>query len=232
MIVTWNMQGATALGESKWNTDVARLFKQQPNLNVALLQEAGSPPASAVAAAAPAFNTAGPAFNWAYMQWNLGTASRPQNINIYWVQCDTGGNRNNLAIAFRLAPVSLMYIPNPIIALPVNRPAIGVRFAYGAGTLDLYTLHAFSGGGGDGPGFLNAINARGAPWAVGGDFNRNPNTMPPGMLPFLCPHNPVATHPGSGTNLDYAFRSFAPAVNGIVDVNFVVSDHYPVYYAI
>lgn len=233
-VVTWNMQGATGSGESKWNTDVARLFKQQPNLEVALLQEAGAPPASAVDVAYPAFITPGPAFNWAYMQWNLGSASRPQIVNIYWVQCDTGGNRNNLAIAFRLAPVNLMYIPNPIIAvLPkVNRPAIGVRFAYGAGALNLYTLHAFSGGGGDGPYFLNAVNALGAPWAVGGDFNRDPNTMPPGVLPFLCPHNPDATHPGSGTNLDYAFRSFAPPVNGIVGVKFVVSDHYPVYYAI
>jgi hypothetical protein len=40
-------------------------------------------------------------------------------------------------------------------------------------------------------------------------------------------------HPGSGTNLDYAFRNAAAgAVTGVVWNNFVVSDHYPVQYTI
>lgn len=231
-IVTWNMQGATGSGESKWNTDVKRLFLKA-NVEVALLQESGVPPRSSVAVAPLGFLFgAAPPFVWQSLLWNLGTASRPHNVGIYWVQCDTAANRNNLAIAFNVTTVAaqnLLYLSNP--TGPANRPAIGIRFAYGGGALDVYTLHAFSGGGGDGPGFLGAINARGAHWAVGGDFNRNPNTMPAG-LGALCPHNPVPTHPGSGTNLDYAFKSFAPAVNGIVDANFVVSDHYPVYYAI
>lgn len=231
-VVIWNMQGSTGTGESKWNTDVKRLFLKA-NVEVALLQESGVPALSAAVSAPLGFLFGAlPAFNYLSLLWNLGTASRPNRVGIFWVQCDTGANRNNLAIAFKNADVvaqNFLYLANPVGA--ANRPAIGIRFAYGGGTLDVYTLHAFSGGGADAPGFLAAINARGAHWAAGGDFNRNPATMAaaPGIL---CPHNAVATHPGSGTNLDYAFKSFAPAVNGTVDANFIVSDHFPVYYAI
>lgn len=234
-IVTWNMQGSTGTRESKWNTDVKRIFLQT-NVEVALLQEAGVPP-SAVAVVPLGFLFGAlppPAFNLQSLLWNSGTASRPRNIGIFWLHCDLGANRNNLAIAFDVAavnPQNFLYLNNPVGA--ANRPAIGIRFAYGGGSLDVYTLHAFSGGGGDAPGFLAAINARGANWAVGGDFNRAP--PPPlwaGAPGVLCPHNAVPTHPGSGTNLDYAFKRFAPAVTGIVDANFIVSDHFPVYYVI
>ena len=47
-IVTWNMQGATGFGESKWRTDVSRLFHPDFGTEVACLQEAGYPPDSAV----------------------------------------------------------------------------------------------------------------------------------------------------------------------------------------
>jgi cytolethal distending toxin subunit B len=190
-----------------------------------------------VPAPAPGFLTPAPAFYgfavWQSLLWNLGTTSRPYNVGIYWVQCDLGGNRNNVAIAFALQALNFLILPNPVVA-PAGttyRPAIGVRLANGAGTLDVYTLHAFSGGGGDAPGSLAAINAVSPAWAVCGDFNRAPASMPavPG---FLCPHDSVTTHPGTGTNLDYAFTSLAPGTAGFVDQNFVVSDHFPVYYVL
>lgn len=232
-LVTWNMQGSTGVGESKWNTDVKRLFLQS-TARVLLLQEAGTPPPTAQLFNAPGFLTPLPPAlgfpNWAFLRWNLGTNSRPDNVYIYWVRTDPGANRNNLAVAFREIPANLMIIPNPV-ANPA-RPTIGVRFTDGQQTLDLYTLHSFSGGGGDAPGFLNAIDvvANGQAWAAGGDFNRNPATM---NVPYvLCPHNDVATHPGSGTNLDYLYKNFLPPEDGIVDDQFVVSDHFPVLYNI
>lgn len=228
IVVTWNMQGSTGGRESKWYTDVQRLFKQrEPRVEVALLQEAGVPPESAVLDPAPPFLTALPAFPWDSLLWNLGTAHRPDYVRIYWVQCDPGANRNNLAIAFRPAADNFMIIPNPIDA--TRRPSLGIRFPHGAGTLDVYTFHAFSGGGHDAPGFLTAIDAVGAPWVAGGDFNRDPATVPVPGPGNPCLHATVITHPGSGTNLDYAYSSL-PATAGVVDSNFVVSDHFPVYY--
>jgi cytolethal distending toxin subunit B len=98
-IVTWNMQGSTGTGESKWNTDVKRLFLKA-NVEVALLQEAGMPPLSAAAVVPLGFLFGAlppPAFNLQSLLWNLGTASRPRNVGIFWLHCDLGANRNNLA---------------------------------------------------------------------------------------------------------------------------------------
>lgn len=240
-LYTWNMQGSTGAGESKWNTDVKRLFLAGADL--VLLQEAGTPPASAPPVWSPfpfatPMNPGGGGFNWAYCAWNMGTASRPNNVGIYWVQADIGGNRCNLAIAFKLTilPSALLFLPNTIVAPPganPNRPAIGLRFPLAAGGhLDLWTIHAFSGGGGDAPGFCNAVRnfAAGGAWFVGGDFNRDPATMPAVAGGVLCGHAAVATHPGTGTNLDYAMKNAPGALVGNVHTNFVVSDHFPVSY--
>ncbi|NCQ99950.1 MAG: hypothetical protein GPJ11_08885 [Microcystis aeruginosa L211-101] len=237
-VVTWNMQGATGGGESKWNADVKRLFLQA-GVNVACLQESGNPPPSAVPAAAPGWlpGFAPPVgLNGAYLLWNLGTSSRPFNVYIIWIETDPTGHRNNVAVASVLPPLNLIYIPNPL----GGRPAIGMRLLYGpAGNADIFSLHAFSGNGNDGPGLLANINLTGGSWFAAGDYNcdptqwglpgsGSPKIVPPGTA--YCPHNPVPTHPGSGTNLDYAFKNPGPGVIGTVLDNFIVSDHYPVIY--
>lgn len=235
-VVTWNMQGATGSGQSKWTEDVKRLFVA--GTDVACLQECGVPPASATVAPPPPW--LGPfvppvGVNVAYLVWNLGTSTRPSYVYIFWILSDPNGNRNNLALASKVAPNALVYV-NP--GLPGGRPSIGVQLPYGFGSVCLFTLHAFSGGGQDAPNLLANINAVGGSWFAAGDYNRDPNTWGPGPghapppNALLCPHNVVPTHPGSGTNLDYAFKSPGPAVFGEVFSNFVVSDHYPVGYQI
>lgn len=238
LVVTWNMQGATGSGESKWNTDVKRLFLQA-GVNVACLQECGNPPPSAVAAPAPAWL---PGFAppmgliGTYLLWNLGTTSRPFNVYIVWIETDPTGHRNNVAVASMLPALNLIYILNPL----GGRAAIGMRLLYGpAGNVDIFTLHAFSGSGNGGPGLLANMSMTGGSWFAAGDYNcdptqwglpgsGSPKIMPAGTA--YCPHNLVPTHPESGTNLDYAFKNPGPGVMGVVLDNFVVSDHYPVIY--
>lgn len=234
IVVTWNMQGATGSGESKWNTDVKRLFLQG-GVNIASLQEAGNPPPSATPGVAPGWlpGFAPPVgINGAYLVWNLGTSTRPFNVYILWVETDPTGHRNNLAVASMLPPLNLIYVNPGIVG---GRPAIGMRILYGPGNVDFFTLHAFSGGGGDAPGLINNISMTGGSWFAAGDYNRDPTTWTGVILPagtVLCGHNAVATHPGSGTNLDYAFKNPGPSVLGQVLNNFVVSDHFPVAYQV
>ncbi|MBI1882172.1 MAG: hypothetical protein HYR94_28700 [Chloroflexi bacterium] len=90
----------------------------------------------------------------------------------------------------------------------------------------------------DAPGLIANINATsgaGTHWFAAGDFNLNPGVWPAGtpIAGVICdhPHVPV-THPGSGTNLDYAVKNPAPLINGQVMDAFVVSDHYPVAYQV
>jgi len=228
--ITWNMQGATGFRESKWTTDITRLL--QMGAEVLCLQEAGVPPPTAVAIPPPAWiaNTAPAGIPWAFLQWNLGSRSRARYVYIFWMQTDPGANRNNLAI------VSTQ-IPNGLIAvnggLPGARPSIGIQMGIGGTNVNIYSLHAFSGGGGNAPNLINNINAVGGPWFALGDYNRPPVSwggiaLPPGTTG--CPHNGRTTHPGSGTNLDYSFKNPGPAIEGEVLDNFIVSDHYPVLY--
>lgn len=252
-VITWNMQGANGFGENKWNTDVKRLFRA--GAQVILLQECGQPPGSAQPALLPPPGGAGVpplavppwlgafappgALNWNYYLWNIGTRRRPCIIGIYWVETDPVGRRVNLAIATVVAadiggavvPINLIYVPPPIAG---TRPAIGIRVALPGGNANLFTLHAISPGGANAPGLLTNIHVYGPPWFVAGDFNRLPATWA-GVVPpvgtQMAPNTGDATHPGSGTNLDYGLINPGPVPPaGQVMTNFVVSDHYPVLY--
>ncbi len=226
------MQGATGFRESKWNTDVKRLFLNL-GADIICLQEAGVPPATAISFPFPGWIAGGdPGIPWAFLQWNLGTRSRPKFVYIFWIQCDPGANRNNLAIVSKQQPNAVVVVNGGI---PGARPAIGIQLFIDGVAVNIYSLHAFSGGGGNAPALLNNIHAVGGPWFALGDYNRDPGTwahvaLPPGTNG--CPHNGSITHPSSGTNLDYAFINPAPSVKGVVLDNFIVSDHYPVGYQI
>ena len=240
IVVTWNMQGATSQGENKWRADVKRLFNA--GVNVACLQECGSPPPGAAVIDPPAWLGGEPpdGVDARYLFWNSGTETRPFIIYIFWLHSDQGGNRNNLAIAsVGVQPINLLYAAPGIAG---GRPAIGAGFARGGDvTENICTLHAFSGNGNDGPGLLANINAIAEAWFTAGDYNCAPTTwgVPSSQSPHVypagtnyCPHDNVATYPSSGADLDYAFRNPGPTVIGKVNTNFVASDHFPVFYQI
>ena len=85
---TYNMQGGTAQGESKWNTDVLTLMKQH---EILALQEAGSPPSAAVEI--ERVQTAQGLFR--HLFWAVSSNRDSKVYNIYWLQTDLNGNRNN-----------------------------------------------------------------------------------------------------------------------------------------
>lgn len=230
-IVTWNMQGATGFRESKWVTDIPRLFSA--GAEILCLQECGLLPPRAVNLAAPAWLAGPGAVNTRFAQINYGTRSRPAYVNVLWAETDPVGHRVNLAVAYlptAHAALNSVLLPNP--AGGGSRPALGLRFPAGGGNVVIYTLHAVSPGGADAPGLVGAIVATGHPFFAAGDYNRNPASWAGGLIPAganACPHNGGVTHPGSGTNLDYAFSSGGP-FNGTVLGSFIVSDHLPVGY--
>lgn len=246
-VITWNMQGGTASGESKWNTNIKPLFSLY-KYDVACLQESGSGPPgdprrpSWLTDFAPPNNVIR-----TYNLWNSGTESRPLNIYIIWIQTDPNGNRNNIAIASLVEPLHLIYIPNPL----GGRAAVGMYFGHGTGKRGIFSLHALSGNGNDGPALLAHIDNANqylamreqikCSWFAAGDYNcdltewgvpgsGSPKIMPPNTV--YCPHDKVATHPTSNQNLDYAFKSPGPSVIGKVQQGLNWSDHYPVSYQI
>ncbi len=245
-VITWNMQGGTASGESKWISNVQGLFKKH-GYHVACLQESGSwPPGeekrgSWLTGFAPPNNV-----TTAYCKWDVG-GKVSLCIYIVWIKTDPNGNRNNVAVASLEEPLHLIYIPNPL----GGRAAVGMYFRHGAGKRGIFSLHAFSGNGNDGPGLLaNIDNANRVlesyehikcSWFAAGDYNcdptewgvpgsESPKIMPPNTV--YCPHDNVATYPSTNKNLDYAFKSPDPSVIGKVQQKLNWSDHYPVSYKI
>lgn len=216
--VTWNMQGGTDSIESKWTKYVQQLVNK---FNVVCLQEAGALPKTAVSAAPPPWATAAPpaGFNLEYANWNIGTSSRPKNVYILWGNSDPNGNRVNLAICSLAAPAALLYAAP---GLPNGRPSLGMQF----GADNVYTLHAFSGGGGDAAGLVTNINGGPAAWFALGDYNRAPTwAVPAGVV---CPPD-KPTHQ-SGGKLDYMVKSAGPIQTGQVQQEGSWSDHFFVAY--
>jgi cytolethal distending toxin subunit B len=231
LLVTWNMQGATGFGRgNKWRQDVTRLFLQE-GAQIACLQECGALPATAVVAPALAPIAPGAPVALTPFVWNMGTTRRPLHVAGIFAQTDpappNGANRNNLAIVTTLAPQGFSMVAGPVW----GRPALGVTFNNpNGGTIAVYCLHARSGGGNDAPTLLGNIAGTGGSWFAAGDYNRNPASWA-GVIPMgavICAHQDP-TLPAWGTILDYAFCTGA-AIPGEVEENFVVSDHFPVYY--
>lgn len=242
-VITWNMQGATGGSsssfdikkastryESKWVDNIAVLIKSN-NVGVMLLQEVGSLPNGAIPVSQP--------INWlkgfappggmavGMYQWNLGSSYRKFIVNILWVLCDTGANRNNLAIVWTdtLKASTCFFVDNVMD----GRPSIGVTLTENSSAVNFFTLHAFSPGGNDGPGLTSSAAGIGAPYFIAGDFNRDPQDAVIPSNGYLCSHDAITTHPGTGTNLDYAISS-ASSVYGTVLSDYVASDHFPVMY--
>jgi GH18 family chitinase len=204
---TWNMQGATADGESVWNTVVGGAIlnpSQGGQPPVVALQEVGSGPPTAAPGTVnipmsgnqltplpagmfydvpnvPAARTV------IHSQWRSGGV----NQDVYYLQTDANGGtwtggRVNLAIVTPGAANGVVIIPSPggINSLGALRPALGVLI----GNTWYFSVHAESGTGANAPGLLTNINtflaARNAGNPLGeeglvlGDFNREPGTLP------------------------------------------------------
>ena len=179
--VTYNMQGSTANGQSKWTTDVAPLLL---NHDIVALQEAGGLPASATTVATAQVQIpSGGSYQFSQATWNVGSATRGNTYNVYHLETDPNGNRVNLAIVLGLGPGGVPLIADEwqVIFSSVNagRPALCVRIS-----LTWWcTVHALSGGGNDGRSLLSAINVYitgRSPlyyWTALGDWNRDPSTL-------------------------------------------------------
>ncbi|MCS0603501.1 endonuclease/exonuclease/phosphatase family protein [Streptomyces sp. LP11] len=179
--LTWNMQGATSLGQSLWTDYFPGLMNRAP-ADVVMLQESGAGlPGSAVHLDNPPGNQ-NPLVS--YGRWRqLG------GRETYWwmVFLQThdplapGGRVNTVVMARR--PVDqILVVDNPLPGTR-GRPALGVLL----GDNWFFSYHALSGGGGDAAAMLAAIGGavRDAPppaghqynWTVGGDFNTEPNSL-------------------------------------------------------
>jgi cytolethal distending toxin subunit B len=227
-VATWNMQGASHGTEDKWNKGVQALLNMSGSLrpDAICLQEAGTVPASAKQEATSEFRGPGgrPVYVYIY-SWG-GTDRTARRLVYYW--WDEGGNRCNLGVITReLVPFNSLEVGlNWAQAGPEWRPAVGLR----AGTSPwVFSVHAISPGGADAPGLVNAVQsyARGRPWAVGGDFNREPNTFAVPNATVRPPNEPTYSVTNPVSRYDYLVQSGANNDPGTVVKQLVMSDHYP-----
>lgn len=228
-IITWNMQGETAGGESIWG----RAAGYARRVQIVLLQESG-PTAPRTARVRRDIVTSG-GFRVANGEWNPHTERLNSGpYDVFWIETDTNRlspGRVNIAIVTVGTPDQVEVIVNPHAR---GRRTLGVRF----GNDWYFSFHALSGGGPDSAQMLSAIDAtvRGwnpnYRWTVGGDFNRRPaDLVAEGGLPASANtySTGMVTRQASGRELDYFMSShsirnllrYRLAANG-------ASDHNPV----
>jgi hypothetical protein len=159
--MSWNMQGATGNGENKW-IQVANMMRDE-NLDIAALQEAGSPPQSAMqyynygVRLETTFNR-GTSQQLTYQVNHYGWLPHGSNGNFYHIfhlpiDSTNQGLRTNIAIVTRFDPTRIVLVPP---ATQQNgsrgpRPALGIEIrnsdAGRPGTATtFYTFHASSNG--------------------------------------------------------------------------------------
>lgn len=225
-VVTWNMEGGTHKEQSKWQDAVVPLMSGGTDADVLCLQEAGGLPPSAVAYTPPPpvpdWLAPPPAkFVWRFCTWQPG---KKKVFYILWGETDPGGHRVNLALVTQQLPDGFWYAPSGAVG---GRPALGVQLA----GENVFSLHAFSGGGGNAPALITSIQATvggGSDFVAAGDYNREPPWAPPHGN--LCPPD-KPTRWKTKKKLDYMVRT-DPAITGIVLDNLVLSDHFPVVFDI
>jgi cytolethal distending toxin subunit B len=231
-IVTWNMQGANADTENKWNTQVANMLNSIAKPEFICLQECGGIPPSAVpiGESEPVEDPYKREPTRAvYYAWH-GTESRP-GCGVAYHQWD--GGRVNTAVVIRN-----LVQPMPPMRLVWGgqrewRPAVGVEVE----GRWIFSFHAISPGGADAAVVTAAVAAAAAsvapkPWLIGGDFNREPD---PG---FAVPAGSSIREPDGSTykvgdpkkKYDYCVSTEAPGGPGQVLDLVVFSDHFPVLF--
>ncbi|EAA0700322.1 cytolethal distending toxin subunit B family protein [Salmonella enterica] len=240
-VATWNLQGASAATENKWNINVRQLISGENAVDILAVQEAGSPPSSAVDTGRV---IPSPGIPVRELTWNLSTNSRPQQVFIYFSPVDAFGGRVNLAL------VSNQRADEVFVLSPVRqggRPLLGIRI----GTDAFFTAHAIAMRNNDAPALVEEVYSffrdsrdplhQAINWMVLGDFNREPAelernlTVPVRRAAEIF--SPGAATQTSQRTLDYAvagnsiaFRP-VPLQAGIVygaRRTQISSDHYPV----
>jgi cytolethal distending toxin subunit B len=230
------MRGCDARNDNRWTSTVAAFF-QNSQTEIVLLQECGAPPVTAMLNPVEDMAWLPPVprrpVEVQYGLWYTGsTAGTASERHLYHATWDVGGDRCNLAIVTRSAPISLVYIPNPLRR--GLRPAIGVCYGTAGGPKLIFSIHGLSGSGNDCPRFLHAMSALagyyGMSWVCGGDFNRQPQEWNRIDLPGDANSNFARemTFPASRSIFDYAWSSREPDFPPVVHSTIYPSDHYPV----
>ncbi len=236
-IATWNLQGSSAITESKWNISVRQIISGENPADILAVQEAGNLPQTALPTGR-SINQGGTIVT--EHLWQLGSISRPFQVYIYYAQIDTGANRVNLAIVSRIKADEIIILPPPTVA---SRPLIGIRI----GNDVFFNIHALANGGVDAPAIINSVfdrfrNMPNITWMILGDFNRSPESLRGTLgletrvrVTFLAPPAPTQR---SGGTLDWAIvgnsardlvRTTLVAVLMLANLRtHLVSDHFPV----
>jgi cytolethal distending toxin subunit B len=230
--VTWNMEGSNASTDVKWQTGVEKLVKDF-DPDVVCLQECGLPPPSAKIQAdfgKIAFVGEQPSngtiydFEVNYYMWGGLTTKRHVRHIIHLMTSDKG-KKVNSAVLSQDAPASFISAKP---GLSGARPAIGMRLSFTTGGIwDVFSLHAWSGGGNDASALLHnisTVNGLATQWAALGDYNREPaqlmkKTIPQGTI-ASAPDE--VTRPKSGAVYDYMVTH--KSVRGVVQGT-QLSDH-------
>lgn len=251
-VASWNLQGAAASSESKWDISVRQLIDGRPgSVDILALQEAGEVPDTAQLSSRQFPQAAG--IPIAEYIWNLGSRGRPNNRYIYFSRIDTLAHRVNLAIVTRDRVDEVLVLPAPT---PYSRSLIGIRI----GDDYFFSIHALANGGTDSGVLVQSVHARfvamlntrataaqarRAQWMILGDFNR-----PPSALEQLLRNNYPAVYgdvrliaqgaptQASGGNLDYAvlgqLGGLQANLAGVLFMaqlaGFLASDHAPVLF--
>lgn len=243
-VLTWNMQGATDQGESKWRNYLVGYSRQFP---IIMLQEAGPAPAASSTHLNDLTRTTVDRTNTPrthtirHHRWQPETADQSTGFrDIYFLHTQNGtGGRVNLALIVAEEPDEVNVVANPVDA---GRTALGVRY----GTNWYFTVHGLSGGGGDSAVLLNAIDDEVERWAstqgvtyhwtVGGDFNVDPRILQEDRAGFpvarvLSTDENTPTH-NSGERYDYFVTDDFNAANSLggawLNERQPPSDHRPV----
>lgn len=229
------MQGCKASTEQKWNTGVGPMLNTDGlNAQICCLQECGLPPEGSAKLLCKV-QVKDYANNNDYIEiYQLGSDRLPRYLIYYnW---DVDGKRVNLAVASRSEVTPDNVCQGKAVALvwgkdgPKWRPALGLRLSSGAW---VFSIHGISPGGVDTGPVLAAVEAQCTnPWAVAGDFNREPKELkePTNSEKYYNGNTKTypTTHPVS--IYDYCVaRSMKLKNQGLVG-GAVTSDHLPVFY--
>ncbi|EAQ6105608.1 TPA: cytolethal distending toxin subunit B family protein [Salmonella enterica] len=237
-VMTWNLQGASAATESKWNVNVRQLLSGNDGVDILMVQEAGVIPASAVPTGRhiQPFGVGIPIDEYT---WNLGTTSRQDIRYIYYSRTDVGAHRVNLAIVSRQRADNVYVLPPTTVA---SRPVIGI----GLGNDVFLTAHALANGGPDAAAivratynFFNEFSTRHLSWFLAGDFNRDPSRLESDLMTerlerlvsVLAPTEPTQVGGGIldyGIILDRSPYSQRVEASRNQTTSHLASDHYPV----
>lgn len=228
-VITYNMQGACHSTENKWNFGVMGLLRSMRPTPVVCLQECGGVPDSAVQIDSINFTLPDgtpdtvQVYMWGGTDYRLG-------YFIFYHNWDVAGNRVNTAIVTDTPPEN--FLTSVALLSPAGgavwRPALGVQFT----DTWVFSFHAISPGGADGPGLLTAVATNYPTWIVGADWNQEPDGL-------VTPAGSVICRPNEDTyavlnpryKYDYCVRNGADAVLGRVENAIIVSDHFPVQFA-